>query len=246
MPMLRDSHDGSKATSVIVADFSRMDCQLLTDTIRRQKSFRVVGCAVSSTEAISGVCKSQPHIALVSTRLQDGFSAGLLVIQKLHTLQSGSRAVLLLDDDDPDLVVEAFRSGARGVFCRTGTSAELRKCLQCVRNGQIWTSNVELEYIVAALMRAPATRFTKGEATRPLSPREEEVACLVAGGLSNLEISEKLGLSKHTVKNHLFRVFEKLDISTRVGLVLYILSQAKPPKSEEGDQVPQFTDKVSA
>jgi len=244
--MLTDSLDASKATSVIVADFNRMDCQLLADTIRRQKSFRVVGCATSSTEAISGVCKSQPHIALVSTRLRDGLFAGLLVIQKLRTLQSTSRAVMLLDDDDPELVVEAFRTGARGIFCRTGTSAALRKCLQCVRNGQIWMSNIELEYIVAALMRAPATRFTKVEATRPLSPREEEVACLVAGGLSNREISEKLGLSKHTVKNHLFHVFEKLGTSTRIELVLYILSHAKPPKSEESDQVPQFTDKVSA
>ena len=87
--MLTDSLDASKATSVIVADFNRMDCQLLADTIRRQKSFRVVGCATSSTEAISGVCKSQPHIALVSTRLRDGLFAGLLV------LQSGSMPLAL-------------------------------------------------------------------------------------------------------------------------------------------------------
>jgi len=58
-----------------------------------------------------------------------------------------------------------------------------------------------------------------------LAKREDEVASLVAEGLSNRDIAERLGLSEHTVSNYLFRIYEKLGISGRVELVLYILKQ---------------------
>jgi DNA-binding CsgD family transcriptional regulator len=63
------------------------------------------------------------------------------------------------------------------------------------------------------------------QAISSLSPREEEVALLVAEGLSNREISDRLQLSEHTIKNYLFRMFEKLGVNTRVELALYSLEQ---------------------
>jgi DNA-binding CsgD family transcriptional regulator len=65
-----------------------------------------------------------------------------------------------------------------------------------------------------------------------LSKREEEIARLVAAGLPNRDVSDKLGLSRHTVKNNLYRIFEKLRISTRIELVLYVLSQTKPSETQ--------------
>jgi DNA-binding CsgD family transcriptional regulator len=66
-----------------------------------------------------------------------------------------------------------------------------------------------------------------------LSKREEEVVGLVANGLINREIAEQLGISEHTVKNYLFRIFDKLGVSTRVELVLYALSSPKTAQSVE-------------
>jgi DNA-binding CsgD family transcriptional regulator len=66
-----------------------------------------------------------------------------------------------------------------------------------------------------------------------LSKREEEIARLVATGLSNREVAQRLSLNQHTAENHLFRVYEKLGISTRIELVLYILSRYKDPESAE-------------
>jgi len=66
-----------------------------------------------------------------------------------------------------------------------------------------------------------------------LSKREEEIARLAATGLSNRKVAQRLSLSQHTVENHLLRVYEKLGISTRIELVLYILSRYKTPESEE-------------
>jgi DNA-binding CsgD family transcriptional regulator len=98
-----------------------------------------------------------------------------------------------------------------------------------VRDGQIWASNPQLEGIFQALMQVPSRSVTGPEAIAVLSKREEEIARLVASGLSNREISTKLGLSQHTIKNYLFRIFEKFGFSTRVELALYMLNQTKRP-----------------
>jgi len=118
--------------------------------------------------------------------------------------------IMLLDEDKAELVVEAFRHGARGVFCRREKSAQLRKCIQTVHNGQIWANCSQLEHIVGAVMQVPTPKLSE---TKLLTKPEEEVARLVAAGLSNRQVAEKLGLSRHTVKNYRFRVFEELDVS---------------------------------
>ena len=167
---------------------------------------------------------------------------GVRVLRELHTLQTPPRVIMLLDDDQSELVVESFRHGARGIFCRTEMTTQLRKCIQCVYKGQIWANNTQLERIVEALMQAPAPLLAKMAA---LSQREEKVAQLVASGLSNGEVAQRLSLSRHTVKNYLFRVYEKLGISTRIELVLYILSRYKGPESEQ-NQVAETPLKMGA
>ncbi|MGA8213719.1 MAG: response regulator transcription factor [Candidatus Sulfotelmatobacter sp.] len=229
-------------TTVVIADARRMDCQLLTDAIQRNSHIRVIGCATSCAEVISAVRENRPDVSVVSTKLQDGDFAGLLALQELRAVQPQCRVMMLLDEDNAELVVEAFRHGARGIFCRTGVSADLRKGVQAVHDGQIWANNSQLEHVVGAVMHVPARKFSK---TTRLTKREEEVARLVAAGLSNREVSEKLGLSQHTVKNYLSRVFEELGISNRTELFLYILSQTKPPEAEN-NQIPATTHKASA
>lgn len=222
--------------TVVVADVSRMDCQLLVDAIERHKDFKVLNSAISSSQAIAVVRENQPDLVVLSTQLQDGVRSGLLVLQSLRTLELPSRVVVLLDSEDQDLVVEVFRQGARGVFCRTEGSAELRKCMQFVCNGKIWASKAQWEWIVAALAKAPSAKPGLGQMTKALSKREEEIARLVAAALSNRELSRQLGISEHTVKNYLSRIFEKLGIATRTELVLHVLSQAKPTAAQKSQQ----------
>jgi DNA-binding NarL/FixJ family response regulator len=232
------------STTIVLADSSRMGCQLLADTIQRRNHFRVVGSATTREEVISAVRKLHPDIAVISSRLQDGAFAGLLALLELHISQSRPGVIILLDDDRQELVVEAFRTGARGVFCRNGVTTELRKCIQCVYEGQIWANNTHLEHIVEALMQAPVPGLTKTAVIRALSKREQEIARLVASGLSNREVAQRLSLSHHTVKNYLFRVFEKLGISTRIELVLYMLSQCKGHEPEQ-NEIAKMTSQVA-
>jgi DNA-binding NarL/FixJ family response regulator len=219
-----------KRATVLVANATPMDCQLVSDAIQQDKHFRVVGRATNSSEVVSAVHKLQPDVAVISARLQDGAVAGLLALRRLRGLQT--RTVLLSDIDERELVIDAFLNNARGIFCRTGSSAELRKCVQSVHNGEIWASNSQMEYIVDALMKTPAPASSGVRAG--LTKREEEIVQLVATGLSNRDVSKKLALSQHTVKNNLSRIYRKLGISTRIELLLYVLSQKNAPETQNG------------
>jgi DNA-binding NarL/FixJ family response regulator len=133
--------------------------------------------------------------------------------------------VVLLDDWTPELIVDAFRAGARGVFHRADNFQRLCRCLSVVREGQIWASTTALTYLIDALQRVAPMSVVDARGAELLTNREKQVVSLVVDGLNNREISEQLHLSEHTVKNHLFHIFEKLGISSRVELVLYVLSQ---------------------
>jgi len=132
---------------------------------------------------------------------------------------------MLLDDWTPELVVDAFRAGARGVFHRADNFQHLCRCLSVVHEGQIWAGTSALKYVIDALERVAPMRVVDAKGSELLTKREQQVVSHVVDGLNNREISEQLHLSEHTVKNHLFHVFEKLGISTRVELVLYIVNQ---------------------
>jgi DNA-binding NarL/FixJ family response regulator len=111
----------------------------------------------------------------------------------------------------------------------------LARCIEVVQQGQIWAGTNELEIILQAM--AKRTRFEPLSATgaRLLTSREAEVANLVAEGLRNREISERMKLSAHTVKNYLYRVYEKLGISSRVELTAHVLERAR---AEPGGEIP--------
>jgi DNA-binding NarL/FixJ family response regulator len=141
--------------------------------------------------------------------------------------------VLLVSAYDRELVVSAFRSGARGIFTITDSNLRhLCKCLLCVTAGQIWAGTEQLNYLLDLVSEVPSLRVLNAGGKRLLTPREEQVVALVAEGLGNRQIARELNLSEHTVKKYLFRIFEKLGISTRVELVLYAVNNGDPRQAE--------------
>ena len=127
---------------------------------------------------------------------------------------------MLLDSSERSSVTAAFRAGAQGVFCRTEPLRLLAKCIHCVQNGQIWANNTELQFLLDTLVQ-PATNDSLNLKEGLLSGREIDVVRCVVEGLSNREIAQRLTLTEHTVKNYLFRIFDKLGVSSRVEVVLY-------------------------
>jgi len=231
--------------SVFVADASPFHCQLLADSLDRNR-LRVTGWAVTCAEVIATVSKQRPDVAIISTRLQDGEQAGLRALREIHKSRAGTRLIALLDRSDPNVVVEAFRSGASGVFSRTHMSSDLRKCIRCVVAGQIWARHEEVRYLIEALMDSAPTVIANSKGVPLLTKREQEVVGLVTSGFSNREIADQLDLSEHTVKNYMFDIFEKLGISSRVELVLYALNPPKlNPDSPDDKQSEEEARKLS-
>jgi two-component system nitrate/nitrite response regulator NarL len=217
-------------TRVLVADAVAMSCQLLVDALLRSKRYDAVA-AVTPEEVLLALDRSRFDVVLISTGFSPEPLEGLRFVSEVRDLHREVSIVVLLDTLERNLVVEAFRSGAHGVFSRSDSFQALCKCILCVRDGQVWASSAELQFVLEALVD-PLPIETRGlPSSRPLSKREDEIAHMVAEGFSNRQISERLDLSEHTIKNYLFRVFEKLGVSTRVELTLYALKRGKVPRT---------------
>ena len=219
------------AVRLMVADQNLMNCQLLVGALRRSRSIEVVARATSSKQVLAEAKATQPRVALIGANLQDGSLTGFEVVRKLRILHPEIRAVLLLDSADQTWVIDAFRAGAKGIFCRDDSLGTLSRCIQTVHAGQTWASSKQIEAVLEAFARI-APPVLPDKAKIPLSRREREVAQLVAEGFSNRDISAQLGLSKHTIKNYLFHLYEKLGMSSRVELVLYFRSLDRPSPDE--------------
>jgi two-component system, NarL family, nitrate/nitrite response regulator NarL len=215
---------------VAVADATRMNSQLMVGALRRSHSnFEVRAVASNSSVALDELLHYRPDVAVISARLEDGPLTGFKVLQRLHSTESAIPTVMLVDSTERELVVNAFRVGARGVFCRGYSFKSLPKCIRRVYEGQVWVSSVELDFLLELVINLRPMQVRKNGGMALLTVRERDVARLVAEGMRNQEIALQLGLREHTVRNYLFRIFEKLGISSRVELVLYAFSGIEGP-----------------
>jgi len=208
---------------VFIFEPTQMACELLSHALERSRyGLRVVGMATSMHNSDLGEL-ANADIAVVSSTLEEGPLTGFTLLRRLVKGNDSLRCIMLLDQANRDLVIEAFRSGALGVCERSQPYSLLCKCVHSIQHGQVWANSQQLRYVLEALASGMPSRVTNMRGEVLLTQREEAIVSLVAEGLKNREIAETLKLSEHTVKNHLFRVFEKLGISNRAELILYLL-----------------------
>jgi DNA-binding NarL/FixJ family response regulator len=209
---------------VLIAEANQMNCQLVENAIRpRRFKLTVVGSVIESSRALALLKESEPDVALISSQLHEGPLAGFRVLRDMKAYQLRTRAVMLLEMRKRELIIDAFRHGAHGVVFRDEPLETLLKCLHAVHRGQIWANSQNLNFVMDALGESKAFNLHDARGLQLLSKREERVVRLVVDGLTNRQISEQLGLSEHTVRNYLFKIFDKVGVSTRVELVLYCL-----------------------
>ena len=215
---------------VLVADSVSMSCHLLADALERSTLCTALAAATPK-KVLQLLEKDHFHLVLLGSAFSTDPMESIRFVSQIRNTHPTVGVVVLLDTLDRNLVVEAFRSGARGVFSRSESFEALCKCIRCVYEGQVWANSIGLHFVLEALVEHGPI-VTRMPGARPLSKREEQITVLVAEGYSNREISERLALSEHTIKNYLFRVFEKLGVTTRVGLTLYALKQGKASHSK--------------
>ncbi len=206
--------------SVLVADSSQMQSQLLTGALRRRPDFKVTACELDADAILRLTLSSRVDVILLNPSLHD--EACFAAARRVHLTHPQIPIILLGECYAREVVVNAFRSGVRGIFCFAEASLRgLCKCIHTVRDGQVWASSEQIHFLLDLVCQVPSLRVINDCGRSLLTPREEQVVALVAEGLSNRDVSRELSLSEHTVKKYLFRIFDKLGVSNRVELVLY-------------------------
>jgi DNA-binding NarL/FixJ family response regulator len=201
-----------------------MNTDLLAGAVKRDPSFQIIRSITSDTGLMQVASELRPDVAVLSA----DSGKGCETVRSLRAASPSTNAILLMDHPHRDAVVDAFRAGVRGIFCRNGSIEDLCKCIDRVSRGQIWAGFDEIKYVLDALVQSTPPRM-EVLGTTLLSQREQQVVRYVAEGLSNREIAEQLKLSQHTIKNYLFRIFDKLGVSNRAELIFLTFSSSAVP-----------------
>jgi len=218
--------------SLLVAESNPLFCELLTNSLQRERpEIKVVGC-VSDSQGVLKAIEAKPQVTLLGANLRDGARRGLAILREVKASCPQTRVLVLLESPQRELVTEAFRRGADGVLCHDEPFRTLCKCVVALSRGQVWANTRELRYVLEDFTRSPERRDVHSDVKNLITKSEAAVVQLVLDGQSNREIAGALGLTEHTVKNYLFRVFDKLGISSRVELVLYCLNRGEPAPTE--------------
>jgi DNA-binding NarL/FixJ family response regulator len=219
----------TEVVHVLVADSGPIQSQLLTRALKSRREFRVSAVALE-TSALHNFMQSNPAdvVLVAGNHLPD-----LGLLRWLRVSHPRIAPVLLAENDDREVVVNALRAGAKGIFLFTHTPFPmLCKCIHCVFQGEVWINSQQMNYVLDALSEVPTLRVVNSNGRTLLTPREEQVVALVADGLTNRAVAAELGLSEHTIKKYLLRIFDKVGTSSRVELVLYAMSHGENRPAE--------------
>lgn len=221
-----------KDVSVLIATQQSMARELLMEALKRRSNFKIVASATTPREVLEAVKTEVVDVALIGATLSDGPLSGFGTLRQIRETSSDVKCVILLDSREHNLVVDAFRAGAKGVFCLSQSSFKsLCRCVEQVNAGQIWANASELSEVMEAFTQLAPMRVVNSDGMRLLTKREEEVVRLLSEGMQNRDIARELKLSEHTIKNYLFHIFDKLGVSSRVELVLYAVSHSGSAQS---------------
>src|SRR3984957_18862800 len=191
--------------SILVADdhfIVRMGVVALVNT---EPSMVIVGEAADGNQAVDLFAKHKPDLVLMDLRMpvKDGIEATI----EIRTRDANARVLMLTTFDGDADIHKALQAGAQGYVLKSATGQELIPAIQAVAAGQRW------------IPKDVAGRLNSRKMFEELTPREIQVLQLLAKGLANKEIADVLGISEHTVKDHLKKILAKLRVADRTEAV---------------------------
>jgi DNA-binding NarL/FixJ family response regulator len=208
--------------------------------LRRQGTFKVAVCEANLSDCLSTLEADPANVILVADGITKDRDRLYELLRGVQSSYPGTATVLLLDHYDRELVVNALRAGARGLFCLASMPFKsLCRCIASVHQGQYWTNAEQMRFVVDALSAGPSVHLMNSRGQVVLTPREEQTVNLVTEGLNNREIAQQLNLKENTVKKSLLRIYDKVGVSNRVELVLYALSHWQQRPAEPQPQLEQ-------
>lgn len=197
-----------------------MSSSLLAEMIKRHLNCEAVN--VRASELLPILNETAIDLVIISADINSNSGAGYLLANTVSRSYPALAIVILLDQPSKEATLSALRSGARGLFNIQQPLDRLIECIKNVRRGSIWAGPEETSFLLNALREIPALRVSNNFPADSLSVREMQVARAAARGKTNRAIANELHLSQHTVKNYLFRAFEKLGVTSRVELLFFL------------------------
>ncbi len=180
----------------------------------------MVGNAANGADAVTAATALTPDVVLMDIRMpvMDGIEATRRILASSRN--SLIRVLVLTTFDLDDYVYEALRAGASGFLLKDARAEDLVQAVRVVAAGDGLLAPSVTRRLIEEFALRPAAQRLRPDQLRSLTPRETEVLTLIAGGLSNTEIAQRLVLAEQTVKTHIGRILTKLDIRDRTQAVV--------------------------
>jgi DNA-binding NarL/FixJ family response regulator len=220
-------------TTVLIADDQRVVREGLTMVLGLMPGVEIVGSARDGEEAIALAEQLRPDVVLMDLRMPrcDGVEA----TRRLSESGAATKVVVLTTYADDHSVIQALRAGACGFLTKDAGSPEIAAALEAAKRGESAIDPAVQHHLVRAIARtAPLQWSPPDEARLPdgLTPREGAVLALIAEGLSNAEIAERLTVTETTVKSHINHLYGKTGARDRAQAVAYAYRHGLAPGSE--------------
>ena len=200
----------SSPARILIADSQAVIRAGVRLALEEQPDMHVVAEACDATSAFTAAAAARPDVAVVELGLPG--EAPVELTRRFLRL-SGLHLVLLCGSNNPGVLTSVLFEGVRAVLGKNAPTASLVDAIRAVRQDGSWIPPHVQERIEAG--------GQEPSGWTGLTARERDVAKLVAQGLAYREVAAKLDISDHTVKNHLRRIYEKLDINSRVELAVH-------------------------
>jgi len=178
----------------------------------------IVGEAGTCAEAVEVAMRARPGIILLDLDL--GGDSALAILPDLLAACEGVRVLVLTGVRDADLHQRSLRGGAMGVVLKDKAADVVIKAIQCVHAGEAWVDRATMGRVLVDLSRPVRPPDDKAAKVATLTGRERQVIALIAEGLKNKQIAERLFISDTTVRHHLTVIFSKLGVSDRLELLI--------------------------
>jgi DNA-binding NarL/FixJ family response regulator len=207
---------------VLRADDQRVVREGLEMLLGLLPGIEVVGTAADGEEAVRLAVARAADVVLMDLRMPrvDGIEA----TRRLADARPAARVLALTTYADEPTVLSALRAGARGYLTKDAGADEISRAISAVARGEAALDRAVQHHVIGAVAQAESTALPDG-----LTPREAEVLVLIAEGLSNQEIAERLVVSPATVKSHVNRVFAKAGVRDRAQAVSYAYRSGLAP-----------------